>query len=240
MMEPSYYTVWSLAEKWAEELRKPVMEVIQIIREHATYQNPHPYQSLAPSLLIWPTAMFSAKGEINEVSVFNATKLVRVKAPKKAPVTSKFRASFRTPEYDAAMAFFNSAECPHEPTEEIKKHLSLIAVQKKDFRNWCVCERKPLPRFWFSAENNESTMRKKQRCDLLSIEIDAAIEELGGHPTPKAIMKKLQGYAGSPGSCIIKVLSGGVRWRTNSGVQKNLDIEALQKRLKRRKTITGR
>jgi hypothetical protein len=169
-----YFSFWQVAKKWAEESKKPVMEVIQIMRVHATYKYPHPYPCPGPSLLVWPTACFSAKGEIDEISIFNANRMVEkehalstedIKRGK-----SRYRTKYRTPEYNAAEAFFNSSECPPEPTEEIKNHLSMFAIRREDFRNWCLGEGEPLPRFWFplveAEKSNYSDMSTTKKGNL--------------------------------------------------------------------------
>ncbi|GFE57219.1 hypothetical protein [Geobacter sp. AOG1] len=156
-MEPTpYLTFWQVAEQWAEEMRRPIMGVVQIMRHHATYQYPHPTPCPVPSLLVWPTAYISPKGEINESTIYIASEMVKKEnAPRLEELKgreSRYRTAYRTPEYIAAEAFFNSAACPPEPTEEIKKHLSLFAIRREDFREWCLGEGETLPKFWFPKE----------------------------------------------------------------------------------------
>lgn len=156
-----YLTFWQVAERWAQELNKPVMDIVQIMRAQATYKYPYPHPCQVPSLLVWPTACFSAQGEISELSMFNANRMAE-KEPSSSleelmPSGSKYRTKYRTPEYIAAEVYFNSADCPPEPTEEIKRHLSHFVIRREDFRKWCLDEGEPLPRFWFHVEEEKKT-----------------------------------------------------------------------------------
>lgn len=72
-----------------------------------------------------------------------------------------------------------------------------------------------------------------QRSDLLSEEIAAAIDELGGDRTAKKVMNRLKEYAGKEGSCIVAVIPDGITWQDRLRVKKNFDLEALRKRLAR-------
>src|SRR5690349_4691915 len=110
-----YFTFWQVAEKWSNETSKPVMDVVQIMRVHSTYKNPHPFPGPPPALIIWPTECFSSQGEVNELMVFNAAKLIEKEPPSSASTrkpTSEFRSNYFTPEFEAALAFLNSSECP--------------------------------------------------------------------------------------------------------------------------------
>lgn len=162
MIGPSLYlTFWQVAERWAQELNKPVMDVVQIMRARATYKYPYPYPCQVPSLLVWPTACFSAQGEISELSMFNANRMAEKElSPSLEELKlsgSKYQTIYRTPEYIAAEVFLNSADCPPESTEEIKRHLSLFAIRREDFGKWCLAEGEPLPRFWFHVEEEKKT-----------------------------------------------------------------------------------
>jgi len=42
-----------------------------------------------------------------------------------------------------------SGQCPAEPTEEIRNSLSLFAVRREDFKNYCEVKGYELPKFWF-------------------------------------------------------------------------------------------
>jgi len=160
-----YLTFWQVAEKWAEELKQPIMEVIQVMRAHATSQDllnsfskqQDPFESRSqpshdcstPPLPVYPTAFFNSRGELSRARVFNATRMVEIDTRNGIGVEKKFRTSYRTREYNAAEAFLNSANCPPEPTEEVKKHLTHFSIKKEDFEKYCNEKGYPLPQFWF-------------------------------------------------------------------------------------------
>lgn len=94
-----------------------------------------------------------------------------------------------------------------------------------------------------SAENKcsgktvKSSITGSRRNDLLSEEITAAIDELGGDRTPKKVMIKLKEYAGKEGSCILAAIPVGITWLARLGVKKDLDLEGLRKRLARKAAV---
>lgn len=190
MLEPEpYYTFWKVAEKWAPELKCCIMEVIQLMRRHATYPD--------ASLIVWPTEFFSSKGIINESSVLKATGRVNAK-----------RTRYYTPEFVVAKEFLNSAEWPPQVTEEITSKLSLFAIRRDDFKQFCESKNIPLPVFWFpeeksSVEHQEQSTgptlpkekRKGRSYDELSLLIYAIQErnyrENGSFYTNNVLMRKL-------------------------------------------------
>jgi len=162
VISPSYFTFWQVAEKWSHELRQPTMEVIQAMRSDATYLHPHP-DCPAPALIIWPEAFVHPHGHTDSMKASEACKMV------------ENHATYRTPEYLAALAFLNSAESPPELTEEIKKHLSCFIITKEHFKEYCINTGQPLPKFWFpqipqgdeifpseQAETGDETLSDKQ------------------------------------------------------------------------------
>ena len=150
-----YLTLWQVAKNWAEELNCDVMEVIQHLRVNATYDVANEPNSSPPPLLIWPTACFSPQGKVNNVSVFNATRLVKKEQSEvvSTPHQSNYRAKYFTEEYKAALAFLNSAECPPKPTEGIMAHLSMFAICRDNFETWCHNQKIQLPLFWFPSND---------------------------------------------------------------------------------------
>lgn len=76
--------------------------------------------------------------------------------------------------------------------------------------------------------------QKRTRRDAMSREIDEAIRLIDGAPTPTAIMRRLQSFAGREGSCVTERCAEGVLWRDDSGKPQKLTAEALEKRLARR------
>ena len=88
-----------------------------------------------------------------------------------------------------------------------------------------------------SGKAVKSSKTGLRRNDLLSEEITAAIEELGGDCSPENVMKKLKEYAGKEGSCIVAVIPGGFTWLGRMRVKKDLDLEGLRKRLARRAAV---
>jgi len=79
MFQPKpFYTLWRIAEKWAQETQTPIMDVIQELKMEASYGD----DGKTPSLIVWPTEFFSAKGELTEATVFRATMRVDSKRTK--------------------------------------------------------------------------------------------------------------------------------------------------------------
>ncbi|MEA5113998.1 MAG: hypothetical protein VB050_08200 [Geobacteraceae bacterium] len=141
MTEPSppYLTFWQIANRWAAELERPLMEVIQVMRADSTYLYPHPFECPAPALIVYPTALFHGQGVITQVTIANAFRI------------SGDGANFRTPEYLDAVAFLNSAETPPEPDNETQIHLSHFVIKKADFEQYCKGKGYPLPKFWYPS-----------------------------------------------------------------------------------------
>lgn len=175
MIGPSpYFTLWQVATKWAEELNKPVMDVVQILRGQSAYQKPYTPRPVGdlqrqafdnrepcpePALKIRPIGFIGATGNVDEYTVLKATRQVlKDNAPsleELKPGETRYRSAYWTPENVAALTFLNSAECPPEPTEEIKNLLSRFGILRDDFRKWLLGEGQPLPRFWFPEDSEE-------------------------------------------------------------------------------------
>ena len=73
------------------------------------------------------------------------------------------------------------------------------------------------------------------RQDRMSFEIEDAIRELGAKYTPAHVLRKLASYIGKSGSCIVGSNGNGVRWKDERDKPHDLDIDALKKRIYRRK-----
>jgi hypothetical protein len=81
-----------------------------------------------------------------------------------------------------------------------------------------------------ASELNE---RKRSRSDLMAIEIERAIQELGGNADQARIMGRLQSYVGRDGSCITEAGAGFVLWHDDKGDRHKLTRDSLRKRLDR-------
>lgn len=79
----------------------------------------------------------------------------------------------------------------------------------------------------------ESVSGPIRRHDDIAIEIETAINNLGGGLDSEKVMAELQSYAGRAGSCVIEVGAGLVVWRRASGGKEKLAMDALKQRLKR-------
>ena len=230
MIGPSLYlTFWQVAERWAQELNKPVIDVVQIMRARVTYKYPYPYPCQVPSLLVWPTACFSAQGEISELSMFNANRMAEKElSPSLEELKlsgSKYQTIYRTPEYIAAEVFLNSADCPPESTEEIKRHLSLFAIRREDFGKWCLAEGEPLPRFWFHVEEE-----KKTSCpDALPKKKSNNLPDRKGQTIPKEKRRKEEDFTRITASLFKQLQEEG-----NSEVLEPRQIDAFLNCLKKR------
>jgi hypothetical protein len=159
-----YFTFWEVAEQWAEELNMPVKEVIKRMKAHCTYKVPHPYHCPPPSLKIMPQAFVSVRGEVDVIRIADAQRMVEKDQPGSATGnkhTSKYRANYRTPEFNAALAFLNSSESPPVLTEEIKKHLSQFVILREDFEKFCTEKEYSLPRFWFPSIHQNAEHEEK-------------------------------------------------------------------------------
>jgi hypothetical protein len=225
-----YLTFWQVAEKWSEESKKSLMEVIQIMRVHATYKYPstNARPCPVPSLLVWPTACFSAKGEIDEITIFNANRMIEKDvAPSIEDIKrgkSKYRTKYRTPEYIAAESFFNSSESPPEPTEEVKKYLSLFAIRREDFRNWCFVEGEPLPKFWFPLDEVA-----KITCPIEPAKKSSNLPDRKGKIVPENERRNVEDF-----TRVIDSLFNQLQKEGNTEVLKPRQLEAYLKCLKKR------
>ena len=90
------------------------------------------------------------------------------------------------------------------------------------------------------GSGNEEPSRSKrtkaagrQREDAMTRELTALRSE--GTCEPDEMMAKLQEMAGKKGSCVLEATPKGVKWRTDDGTQKLLEMDALKPRLKRLK-----
>ncbi len=75
----------------------------------------------------------------------------------------------------------------------------------------------------------------RTRVDGMCEEIANAIRDLGPECTSQQVMRRLKGFAGMPGSCIKASKDAGVTWTGEHGQELELNMDALRKRLRRRK-----
>jgi hypothetical protein len=228
MIEPApYFTFCQVAEKWASETNKPVMDVIQIMRAKSTYGTHSSPNSSFPPLQIWPTACFSPQGDVNEITIFNSSQLVEkdhCESVNGVKPTSKFRSKLYTPEYKAALEFLNSAISPPSLTDEIKYHLSLFTIRREDFENWCRSEEEPLPRFWFPSDAPDPIT-----CANISIKKTNNLPDWKGKTIPKAKRRKPEDFTKVIDSLFIQLQKEG-----NNEVIKPRQVDAFLKCLKDR------
>lgn len=74
---------------------------------------------------------------------------------------------------------------------------------------------------------------KYERNDAMARELNQALVELPGKPTPEEVMQQLRTYAGKAGSCITEVAQDGVIWRRDNGTRSKMTLKNLRDRMGR-------
>lgn len=87
-----------------------------------------------------------------------------------------------------------------------------------------------IPQARVSPSGGES-LKGKRREDAMTRELSALDQSI---TEPSGVMRALQELAGTLGSCVVEKTKGGVKWKADDGAEKELDLEALRKRLTRR------
>lgn len=242
MIGPSpYFTLWQVATKWAEELNKPVMDVVQILKVDSAYKYPYPQPCPEPALKIRLVDFIGVTGNVDEYTISKATKhVLKDNAPsleELKPGETRFRSAYWTPENVAALTFLNSADCPPEPTEEIKNHLSRFGILRDDFRKWFLGKGEPLPKFWF-PENGEERNQKDEK--LSGNRNDVNYEELAAFVAKRrAVGKQDKEIAAEIDQTFPFRLSNKSLGRLFNDPQNNISDDSLEqkgKRLRGKKT----
>lgn len=168
-----FYTFWQIAEKWAKELKKSEIEVLQRLKRYSAYST----DGSEPVMIFWPTECFNAKGELNEITVFNANRLIKVTTQTK----------FSEDSHAVAVKLMNSAGFS-ELSVETKNAFNQFAIKREDFEKGCIKLGLPLPRFWFQQDDesgfqtlNPLTEASKVLASQRISERDKYLDEIMGH-----------------------------------------------------------
>jgi hypothetical protein len=78
-----------------------------------------------------------------------------------------------------------------------------------------------------------ATARQRERRDAITVEIEAALDALGGDGSASEAFPHLARYAGKPGSSIVSAEHGTVVWRRANGNLEKLTMAALAERIRR-------
>jgi len=129
-----FYTLWQIVEKWANELKEPEIDVLQRLKRYSAYST----DGSKPVMIFWPTECFNAKGELNEITVFNANRLIK----------GTTQTKFSEDSYAVAVNLMNSGGLP-KLSVETENAFNQFAIRREDFEKGCLKLGLPLPRFWF-------------------------------------------------------------------------------------------
>ena len=234
---PPTLTVLEIAERWAKEEHQSFMDMVNLIvfavAPAEGTKDDHQNQK-SDGLVPYPTICFNQHGHFDR---FWLTKIVSPDEWQKKELTIFLSAAdhfgWKTPEENKCWRNYvkeRFSSLPRQETEELRLFLQSFSIRREDFKAWCDASGHKFPAFW----NGRTTDKKKprQRHDLLSTEIDAALKELPKDSQPRTVMKRLQEFAGE-GSCILRKSTNGIIWKDSSGKEKELDMDALRQRLKR-------
>ena len=147
-----YLTIWQVAERWADETKRPVIDVLQMLKRHSV----NPTDGSLPVLLCKPTAHFNPKGECNEYTRFASSRLMPGRTD---------RTNLSTDDFIAGLNALNNSIPPAAVTPEVITAFNQFAYRREDFREGCLKLGKPLPRFWFPKEGRTDITQGQEQTE---------------------------------------------------------------------------